>query len=73
MKKNVLDYGYLMLLGRPWLCIACVTHDWGNNLITIKRNGMVWTIIMTKYLDNNTKHPEVLLCYNLTKELTNKK
>jgi hypothetical protein len=41
MKKNVLDYGYLMLLGRPWLCIACVTHDWGNNLITIKRNGMV--------------------------------
>jgi hypothetical protein len=67
MKKNVLDFGYLMLLGRPWLRIACVTHDWGNNLITIEGNGMVRTITMTKQLDSNTEHSKVLMCYDLTK------
>jgi hypothetical protein len=39
MKNNVLDSNYSMLLGQPWLCNACVTHDWGNNLITIEGNG----------------------------------
>jgi hypothetical protein len=70
MKNNVLDFGYLMLLGWPWLCIALVTHDWGNNLITIEGNGIVLTIIMTKHLDSNTKHPKVLLCYDMTKKIT---
>ncbi len=72
MKNIFLDFGYLMLLSRPWLRIACVAYDWGNNLITIEGNGMVRTIIMTKHLDSNTKHPKVLLCYNLTKKITNK-
>jgi hypothetical protein len=27
MKNNVLDSTYSMLLGRPWLRNACVTHD----------------------------------------------
>jgi hypothetical protein len=41
------------------------THDWGNNLITIKRNGIMQTIDVTKHLNSNTKCHEVLLCYNL--------
>jgi hypothetical protein len=41
MKNNVFDFTYSMLLGRPWLRNACVTHDWGNNLIIIEGNGMV--------------------------------
>jgi hypothetical protein len=27
MKTNILDSSYSMLLGRPWLCNAHVTHD----------------------------------------------
>ncbi len=53
-----------MLLGQPWPCNAHVIHDWENNLITIKGNGMVWTIAITKHSDNNTKHHE-MLCYDL--------
>jgi hypothetical protein len=33
--------------------------------MTIEGNGMVWSITMTKHLDNNTKHPKVLLCYDM--------
>jgi hypothetical protein len=72
MKNNVLDYNYSMLLGQPWLCNAHVTHDWGNNLITIKGNGIMWTFIITKHLDNNTKHPKVLLCYDLMEGVIDK-
>jgi hypothetical protein len=61
-----------MLLGQPWLCNAHVTHDWENNLIAIKGNGMVWTIVVTKHLDNNIKHPEVL-CYDLIEEIIEEK
>jgi hypothetical protein len=32
---------------------------------------MVQTIVVTKHLNNNTKHPEVLLCYDLMKVVTN--
>ncbi len=53
-----------MLLGQPWLCNAHVIHHWENNPITIKGNGMVRTIDVTKHLDNNTKDPKVL-CYDL--------
>jgi hypothetical protein len=59
-----------MFLGRPWLHNAHVTHDRGNNLITIKSNGTMRTIAMTKHLDNNTKHHKVLLCYDFTKRIT---
>jgi hypothetical protein len=41
MKSNVLDSTYYMLLGKPWLCNICVTHDSGNNLITIEGNEIV--------------------------------
>jgi hypothetical protein len=60
-KNNVLDSIYSMLLGRPWLHNACVTHDWGNNQITIEGNGMVRTIAITKNLDINTKRAKVLV------------
>jgi len=65
MKNDDLDSNYSMLLGRTWLRNARVTHDWGNNLITIEENGAVQTIIVTKHLDINTKHLEVLKCYDL--------
>jgi hypothetical protein len=73
MKHNVLDSNYSMFLSQPWLRNACATHDWGNNLITIKGNGTMQTIVVIKHLDNNTKHPKVLLCYDLTKRITNEK
>jgi len=41
MKNNVLDSSYSMLLGQSLLHNACVTHDWGNNLITIEGNATV--------------------------------
>jgi hypothetical protein len=71
MKNNALDSNYSMLLGRPWLHNACVTHDWGNNLITIEGNGIMRTIAMTKHLDINTKHFKVLLSYDLIEGVTN--
>jgi hypothetical protein len=70
MKNNVLDSNYSMLLSQPWLHNAHVTHDWGNNLITIEGNGMMRTITIIKHLDNNTKHPKVLLCYDLMEGVT---
>jgi hypothetical protein len=35
IQNNVLDFSYFMLLGRPWLKIAKISHDWGNNTIII--------------------------------------
>jgi hypothetical protein len=73
LKNNDLDSNYSMLLVQPWLHNAHVTHDWGNNLITIKGNGMVQTIVVTKHLDNNTKCLEVLLCYDLMEGVIDEK
>jgi len=41
-------------------------------LITIEDNGMI-TIIVTKHLDSNTKCLKVLLCYDLTEGVIDKK
>ncbi len=43
LKNNVVDFSYFMLLGRPWLKNAKVTHDWGNNVIIIQSNGTIKT------------------------------
>jgi hypothetical protein len=48
-------------------------HDWGNNLISIKDNGIVRTIIITKHLDSNTKCLEVLFCYDFVNGVIDKK
>jgi hypothetical protein len=41
LQNNVVDSSYFMLLGRPWFIDVKVTHDWGNNVITIQGNGVV--------------------------------
>jgi len=48
LQNNLADFNYSMLLGRPWLRDAKVAPDWGNNTITIQRNGTVKTITVTK-------------------------
>jgi hypothetical protein len=73
MNNNVLDSNYSMLLSWPWLCNARVIHDLGSNLIIIESNGTVWTIAITKHLNNNTKCPKVLQCYDLMEGVTNEK
>jgi hypothetical protein len=62
LQNSAVDFGYSMLLGRPWLRDAKVAHDWGNNTITIQGNGIISTIIVTKHLGGEIKKLEVLLC-----------
>jgi hypothetical protein len=50
LKKSVVDFSYYMLLGRPWFKDAKVTHDWGNNVITIQGNGTIITISINRKL-----------------------
>jgi hypothetical protein len=45
---NVLDFSYSMLLGRPWLRDAKVSHNWGINIITIQGTNVVKTIHFIK-------------------------
>lgn len=67
----MLDGNYSMLLGQPWLRNAKVIHDWGKNLLTIKGNGMISMISITKHLDANTKRPKILLHYDFANGITN--
>jgi hypothetical protein len=60
-----------MLLGKPWFIDAKVTHDWGNNVITVQDNGTIRTILINKKLGVETKRPQVLVCYDLMEELIN--
>jgi hypothetical protein len=60
-----------MLLGRPWLRDAKVTHDWRNNVIIVQGNGIVRTISINKKLRVETRRPQVLVCYDLMEGLTN--
>ncbi len=64
MKKNVLNVNYSMLFRCPWLHNIKATHDWVNNMITIEGNGIMWTIAITKHLNNNTKCSKLFLCYH---------
>jgi hypothetical protein len=57
LQNSVIDTNYSMLLRRPWLRDAKVTHDWGNNTMTIQRNGMVRIIVMTKHMGAEVKRP----------------
>jgi hypothetical protein len=60
-----------MLLGRPRLKDAKVAHDWDNNMIIIRGNGIVRTIAITKHLGSCVKQLEVLLCYDFWNGITN--
>jgi hypothetical protein len=73
MKNNVVDSNYSMLLGRPWLKDVKVTHDWGNNVITIQSNGTIITILINRKLGAETKRPQVLVCYDLMEGLIDEK
>jgi hypothetical protein len=64
IQSNVLNFGYSMLLGRPWLRDAKVSHDWGNNIIIIQGIGIVITTLVTKKLGAPTKHLDMLVCYD---------
>jgi hypothetical protein len=43
----------------------------GITSINIEGHGTIRTIVVTKHLDNNTKHPKVLLIYNFVNIITN--
>jgi hypothetical protein len=53
-----------MLLGHPWLRDVKMSHDWGNNTITIQGIGIIRTIHVTKKFITLTKHLKVLVCYD---------
>ncbi len=57
INNNVLEFSYLMLLRRPWLKGAKVSHDWGTNIITIQGTSAIRTIHVTKKLGVQTKRP----------------
>ncbi len=50
LKNSVVNSNYSLLLGRPWLRDAKVTHDWGNNVITVQGNGTIRTILVNRKL-----------------------
>jgi hypothetical protein len=58
-----------MLLGKPWLRDAKVTHDGGSNVITIQGNGIVTTILVNKELGAKIRRPQVLVCYDVLEGL----
>ncbi len=58
----MVDSSYSMLLGRPWLKDAKVTHDWGNNEIIIQGNGTIRKILVNKKLVIETNRPQILVC-----------
>jgi hypothetical protein len=69
LKNSVIDFSYSLLLGRPWLRDAKVTHDWGTNVIIIQGNGTVRTISVNRKLGAKTKRPQILMCYDLMEGL----
>jgi len=70
LKNNVVEPSYSMLLGRPWLRNAKVTHDWGNNVITVQGNGTFKTISVNRKLGVETRRPQLLVYYGLMESLT---
>jgi hypothetical protein len=58
-----------MLLRRPWLKDAKVTHDWGNNVIIVQGNGTIKTISVNRKLGVKTIWPQTLVCYDLMERL----
>ncbi len=71
LQNIVVNFYYFMLFGRPWLRDVKVAHDWGNNIVTIQRNGTVKTITITKHLGGEARIPKMLLCYNYQNGITN--
>ncbi len=59
LQNSVVDFSYSMLLGRPWLKDIKVAYDWGNNIVTIQRNGTIKIITITKHLGGEVRRLEV--------------
>jgi hypothetical protein len=55
LQNSVINASYSKLLRRPWLKDAKITHDLGNNTMTIQGNGMVRTMVVTKPLGAKVK------------------
>jgi hypothetical protein len=70
IRNKEVNEAYSMLLGRPWLIDAKVTYDWGNEVVTIRGNGTVKTILVNQRTGPYPKLPEVLVCYNFVEGLT---
>jgi hypothetical protein len=62
-----------MLLSCPWLKDVKVSHDWGNNTITIQRACIIRTIPIINKIGAPTKCPKVLICYDFHFRLFDKK
>jgi hypothetical protein len=60
-----------MLLGRPWLKDAKISHDWGTNIITIQGTSTIKIIPITKKLGVQTKRLEILVCYDFHFRISN--
>jgi len=50
--SSVLDFSYFMLLGRPWLKDVKVSHDWGNNIITIQGTSTLKPYMLLRNLEH---------------------
>ncbi len=73
MNNKIVDPTYSMLLGRPWLWDAKVVHDWGTNMVTIKGNGTIKIISISKYLNGNIRRPQMVINYNFIKGIIDAK
>jgi hypothetical protein len=73
INSNVLDFSCSMLLGRPWLRDAKISHNLGTNIVTIQRTSTMRTILVTKKLNVESKRPKVLVCYDFHSETFNEK
>jgi hypothetical protein len=47
-----------------------VAHNWGSNIVTIQRNGIMKTITITKHLGGEIRKLEVILCYDYQNGIT---
>jgi hypothetical protein len=72
IQSSVLNSNYYTLLGCPWLRDVKVSHDWGNNTITIQGVNIIRTIHVIKKLGALTNHPKVLVCYDFHFGIFNK-
>jgi len=72
IQNSLLNSSHFVSLSCPWLRDVKVSHDWGNNIITIQGAGTVKTILVTKKLEAPTKHLEILVCYDFHSKIFDK-
>ncbi len=71
MHYIVLDFNYFMFLS--WHSLhndIKMFHDWGRNVITIEHHGIIETIFISKWLNNQKKCPIILIYYNFPNGVT---